>query len=176
MLIPHSSPPLVSRAARHAFEKALESYKKSLSKKDFAAITMPTSASDVVATVKDIESQFDSRKSLRILEKIYPNVQRMERFGELLDSVLQFDVTSAGCLVWGSIRYVLMVVRQHAEQYRKLRDVFVQIAEYLPQLDLFADTFEGSPLVTGAVESVFVSTLKFWVTATKFYRRKRLCM
>lgn len=48
------------------------------------------------------------------------------------------------------------------------------MVDCLPQIELYTETFLDSDLVRACVNAYYVSTLRFWTRACKFYRRHRL--
>ena len=96
----------------------------------------------------------------------------MERFGTLLEAALK-DVVG-GELLWASINFVFIVASDNAETFTKLLEVLVTTSEKMPQFTILADTFGESALVIDSVEALYVAIIRFWVGATKHYRRKRL--
>lgn len=48
------------------------------------------------------------------------------------------------------------------------------MAECLPRVELYTETFLGSNLVQDCVNAFYSSVLRFWTRACKFYRRHRL--
>ena len=61
-----------------------------------------------------------------------------------------------------------------AEEYDKLCQALSRMVDYLPQVELYTETFLDSELVRACVNAYYVSTLRFWTRACKFYRRHRL--
>ena len=48
------------------------------------------------------------------------------------------------------------------------------MAECLPRVELYTETFLDSSLVQDCVNAFYSSVLRFWTRACKFYRRHRL--
>ena len=61
-----------------------------------------------------------------------------------------------------------------AEEYVKLCRALSRIVDCLPRIELYTETFLDSDLVKGCVKDFYVSILRFWTRACKFYRRRRL--
>ena len=61
-----------------------------------------------------------------------------------------------------------------AEEYDKLCHALSRMVDCLPQIELYTETFLDSEMVKASVSSFYVSTLRFWTRACKFYRRHRL--
>ena len=66
------------------------------------------------------------------------------------------------------------LVKGAVEEYRKLCTALSQIVESLPRIELYTEAFLDSDLVKGSVNHFYVSVLRFWTRACKFYSRHRL--
>ena len=66
------------------------------------------------------------------------------------------------------------IVQNAAEEYEKLCKVLSHMAECLPRIELYTETFLESDLVQNCVNTFYCSILRFWTRACKFYRRRRL--
>ncbi|KAL8998141.1 MAG: hypothetical protein Q9169_002762 [Polycauliona sp. 2 TL-2023] len=136
------------RVAEEVYQRALETYKASLSAKEYAKITVPTRIESVLDTVDSIKARHKTSKTVRLCESL--------------------DISSA------SINFVFIVGADSAETFAKCLDVLVTTAEKMPQFEILADTFAGSEFVMDSVESLYVAIINFWVEAAKFYRKKRV--
>lgn len=68
-----------------------------------------------------------------------------------------------------------MQIIQHAvEEYERLCKALTRMIECLPRVELYSQTFMDSSLVCDCVNAFYVSVLRFWSRACKFYRRGRL--
>lgn len=61
-----------------------------------------------------------------------------------------------------------------AEEYDKLCRALSRMVECLPRIELYTEAFLDSELVRACVSAFYISTLRFWTRACKFYRRHRL--
>lgn len=67
-----------------------------------------------------------------------------------------------------------MQIVQHAvHEYERLCEALTQMIECLPRVELYSKTFMNSSLLCGCVSAFYVSVLRFWSRACKFYRRGR---
>lgn len=48
------------------------------------------------------------------------------------------------------------------------------MVDCLPRIELYTETFLDSELVRACVSAYYISTLRFWTRACKFYRRQKL--
>ena len=61
-----------------------------------------------------------------------------------------------------------------AEEYDKLGHALSRMVDCLPQIELYTEIFLDSEIVRACVSAFYISTLRFWTRACKFYRRHRL--
>ena len=88
-----------------AFRNARDTYRKSLSEKDMRRIMIPTGPEDVV---KEIENWRKNHSSSKIAAGVRAGLVRLQRFSASIDMLAQ-GTPSPGCLLWGSIKFVLTV-------------------------------------------------------------------
>src|SRR5436190_9238036 len=182
-----------------SWRHALETYRKCLTDKDLKQLLVPAGPEDVVATIEKWQLKQKDKKSEKIASSIRECTGRMQRFNACLDVIAQ-GTPQPGCLLWGSIRFVLTVcciqrswfeakelgdvcvsysdsysqlVHDAANEYERLCNALIQIVEYLPRIELYTDTFLDSEPVRECVHCFYVSVLCFWTRACKFYRRRR---
>ncbi|KAL9601598.1 MAG: hypothetical protein Q9219_002432 [cf. Caloplaca sp. 3 TL-2023] len=168
---PSSSQP-EGRVARDAYQRALKTYKESLSAKEYAKIKIPASLDDVIETTEVIRAKHQTSKTIRLCDTLKSTKDRLERFGTLLESALKGVM--GGELLWASINFVFVVASDSAETFAKLLEALVTTSEKMPQFEILANMFGESKQVIDSVEALYVAIIKFWVGAAKFYRRKRL--
>ena len=69
---------------------------------------VPAGPEDVVHEIEKWQSRHSASKYGRVAEAIHAGVARMERFSESIDMLAQ-GAKGPGCLIWGSIKFVLVV-------------------------------------------------------------------
>lgn len=67
----------------------------------------------------------------------------------------------------------MQIVQNAVEDYERLCKALTRMIECLPRVELYSDTFMDSSLVCNYVSAFYVSVLRFWCRACKFYRRGR---
>ena len=88
-----------------AFNNARDTYQKSLSEKDFDHIMLPTAPEDVV---NDVEQWHRRHLDSKVAASVRSGLAQLQRFGATIDMLAQ-GTPSPGCLLWGSIKFVLTV-------------------------------------------------------------------
>ena len=106
---PSSPSPLPGESATTiAWRNALNSYRKSLSDKDFKRIMIPAGPEDIANEVEKWQRRQSASKYARVAAAVRACVGRMERFSASIDMLAQGS-PNPGCLLWGSIKFVLTV-------------------------------------------------------------------
>jgi len=88
-----------------AFRNARDTYRKSLSEKDMKRIMIPTGPEDVV---NEIEKWQRRHLDSKVAAGVRAGLVRLQRFSASIDMLAQ-GTPSPGCLLWGSIKFVLTV-------------------------------------------------------------------
>jgi hypothetical protein len=91
-----------------SWKSALASFSKSISKKDFEQIQQSTSPQDVLNYIESVRLKEQGNKDPKISLAIKACAHRLQRFSGALDMLAQ-GASQPGCLVWGSIKFALMV-------------------------------------------------------------------
>lgn len=92
-------------ATNVAFRNARDTYRKSLSEKDMKRIMIPTGPEDVV---NEIERWQKKHSDSKFAAGIRAGLARLQRFSASIDMLAQ-GTPDPGCLLWGSIKFVLTV-------------------------------------------------------------------
>lgn len=179
-----------------AWRNARDTYRKSLPDKDFKRIMIPAGPYDVLREIETWQSRQAKSKYCKVADSIRAGISRLQNFGRAIDLMAQ-GTPAPGCLVWGSIVFVLTVslalfiidehlmgvltyfrlvqiVQNAAEEYDKLCKALTRMTECLPRVELYTGTFLDSSMVQECVNAFYCSVLRFWTRACKFYRRRRL--
>ncbi len=116
------SPQAGESATTIAWRNALNSYRKSLSDKDFKRIMIPAGPEDVANQVETWQCRQSASRYARVAAAVRAGVGRMQRFSASIDMLAQGS-PSPGCLLWGFIKFVLTVgiyfVRLHQQNLEK---------------------------------------------------------
>ena len=90
-----------------AWEHALTKFEASMSANDLEQIQQSTALADIVTHLEKWTStkETDSGKLSNLLQD---RTTRVQRFAGAIDQFAQ-DVVQPACLIWGAIRYVLVV-------------------------------------------------------------------
>ncbi|KZP24417.1 hypothetical protein FIBSPDRAFT_1042200 [Athelia psychrophila] len=113
----------------------------------------------------------------RIRESVDPLLQRLERFGEAMDKVVELSLEFMGVnilgIVWGSIRLMMMIARDVSDAFGTVVEVLDIIRNSLPVLDVYIDLFSGSDiqLLKGPLVEIYTQLMLFGLQAIKLFNR-----
>lgn len=88
-----------------AFRNARDTYRKSLSRKDKERIMVPTGPENIVDEIERWQKRHSDSK---FAAGIRAGLVRLQRFSASIDMLAQ-GTPDPGCLLWGSIKFVLTV-------------------------------------------------------------------
>ena len=91
-----------------AWRNARDTYRKSLPDKDFKRIMVPAGPDEVLKEIKKWQSGQRKSKYCRVADGIQAGISRLQQFNRAVDMIAQGS-PAPGCLVWGSIVFVLTV-------------------------------------------------------------------
>lgn len=134
---------------------------------------IPARPEDVLEEIKVWQSRQGKSQYCRLADGVQAGMSQLQKFSRAIDLTAQ-GTPAPGCLLWGSIVFVLTIVQNAAEEYTKLCKTLYRMIECLPRVELYTETFLDSSLVQDSVEAFYSSVLRFWTRACKFYRRRRL--
>ncbi|KAL9630975.1 MAG: hypothetical protein Q9164_006139 [Protoblastenia rupestris] len=129
-----------------AFKRARDTFRKSLPEKEMKKVMMPARPDDVLEEIEKWQRRQAKSKYHQIAFHIRAGLSRLQKFHSAIDLLAQGSPDPA-TLLWGGIKFALT---------------------------LYTETFLDSNLIQSCVHSFYVSVLRFWTRACKFYRRSRL--
>lgn len=156
-----------------AWKSALAAYKSLVPKKEYQQIQQSTSAQDVVTYVEELQRKKPHSRHAGLLETIGKHIGRLERFSQAVDMLAQGSPSPA-CLIWGSIKFAIVLVRDYAEEHQKLLNALEMMVEFLPRTEFYAELFANSAPFQKSIHKLYTSIIRFWARAIKFYKQRRL--
>lgn len=161
-----------AKAVSSVWTKTLSSYKKDLPRKDLVVIEEITSPTDITDCIKDLEAKRHAGKSGAFADRIHAITGRLTKFSAVIDAMTSSNIEAA--LIWGSLKLLLTIVHQSAEEYGKICQSILAVGDSFPIVELVVQTFDHSDLVCSHVVAFYKSVLDFWSKALRFYRRRRV--
>lgn len=165
--------PRTGSATAVAWKKAIETLEKSLPEKDFKRICSLTRPEDILKELEIWQIKRGTSKLGAVIDQVRDGLARMQSFNRALDLLAQGS-PSPGCLLWGSIVFVLTMLRNATEEYDKICRVLTRVIQFLPAIEIYAEAFSDSGLIQGCVGDFYCSLLRFWTKACKSYHRRHL--
>lgn len=154
-----------------AWAKAMASYKRQLNSKQLQTVQALTSPEDIVKHMEQLKNDRMSGKSGKLLNQVKSITDRLVRFSTIVDVMTTSNAEAS--LVWGSLKLLLTIVHQSSEEYERICQSLVTVGESLQVVELLAETFSHSPIVSECVVKYYCSILHFWRKAIKYYRRRK---
>lgn len=148
-----------------AWTKAIASYERDLNSKQLQAIQTPTSPEDIVARMEQFETDRLSNRSGKLMDRVKSITDRLVRFSKIVDVMTTSNAEAS--LIWGSLKLLLTIVHQSLKVYEKICQNLVTVGESLQVVELLAETFTHSQLVSDKVVQYYCSILRFWRKAIK---------
>lgn len=112
-------------------------------------------------------------KHSKVVDQVRDGLARMQSFNRALDLIAQ-GTPFPGCLVWGSVVFLLTILQNATEEYDKICKALTRMIECLPAVELYTEAFSDSSLIQGCVIDFYCSLLRFWIKACKAYHRRHL--
>lgn len=160
------------QAVSSVWTKTLASYKKDLPRKDLIVVKGITSPTDIANHIKDLEAQTHTGKNGAFADCFHAIAGRLTQFSNVIDVMTSSNVE--GSLIWGSLKLLLPIVHQSAEEHVKICLSVLAVSDSSPIVELVAEKFNHSELVCSHVVAFYESVLRVWSNASKFYKRRRV--
>lgn len=161
-----------AKAVSSVWTKTLASYRKDLPRKDLIVIEEIISPTDIANYIKDLEAKTHTGKSGAFADRVHAITGRLTQFSAVIDAMTSSNIEAA--LIWGSLKLLLTIVHQSAEEYGKICQSILAVSDSFPIVELVAQTFDHSELVCSHVVAFYESVLHVWSKALKFYKRRRV--
>ncbi|KAJ0109954.1 hypothetical protein J7T55_014756 [Diaporthe amygdali] len=155
--------------AREAYNDAIQYLKTELREQDhdLSWLKTLTSMEDVQKTATEAQARYDSAGKSKVkywLQKISSVVLY---YNGVLDVLAQQHPEYLS-IVWGSIRFILTGIVNHAELVNEFSKAIVDIAVILPQAKLSAELYESDQLKS-AISQFYANILLFFKQAIDWY-------
>ncbi|MCJ1426586.1 hypothetical protein MMC29_004489 [Sticta canariensis] len=149
--------------------KALQNLKSSITPED-ARTFKDTTLEDLWRDAREIEREQGKRLALQHMDRLEQILRSLESYSSAIDTICQGFSPMAW--VWGPIKMMLMLARQHATVMDKILQAFGDIAAVLPRIDILKETFGDSVAFQLVLSHIYSDILEFHQRVYKFFRRK----
>ncbi|KAJ5090487.1 hypothetical protein N7532_009171 [Penicillium argentinense] len=152
-----------------AFEKALETFKGSLSKRDqntFKAATFQ----DLQSSIDDLQRTQHGKRQTRWLKRLGPFLEAMDQWGKVVEVFCNSNEIVA--FVWGPVKFLLQVASNHQKAFTELLDTYEAIGEHLPLLLQYQDLFRVQPEMVRVLSLIYEDILEFHRLAIQYFQQR----
>ncbi|KAJ4214083.1 hypothetical protein NW759_010609 [Fusarium solani] len=136
---------LSSDAVKHAFNSAIEKFKKDLKNPDlYDQILQTTSIDQVYDATDKLQEEQSKTGSLRHLSKIGPFLGRLKEYTDAVDTFVQAkpDILA---LIWGPIKLLLLWANVLKQSFDAISDTLEEVGSLMPEFcevtKIFTDSF-----------------------------------
>lgn len=126
---------------------------------------------DVYEATDQIQREQASKGTLRNLAKIKPFLDGLAKYEKVIETLVQVkpDVLA---LIWGPIRFILVVACSYVKTCDKLLDAMAQIGAVLPNFQIYTSIFEKHNQIYNVLCLFFQDILDFHGTVVSFFSLK----
>ncbi|KAK0625593.1 hypothetical protein DIS24_g11089 [Lasiodiplodia hormozganensis] len=162
--------------AQDAYELALTSIQTEFAddRKALTLICGKTNIEDIEVTVASIKKTYEDRpgrwKGVR--EILHQVSLRVVYYGKIFDALAQHHPEYVS-LAWGTLKFVLMGIINHAELVEELALALTNISSALAEAVLSAELYHTDAM-TKAVASLYTDIITFFIKVAKWYKKRRI--
>ena len=161
-----------------AIEEFRTSLKPELARKIFDSLSPPSSAAETVAVAIDLDSRLATVLDRRHFAKAHPALKsRLEAFQKYAPVIEVFISSNPAiaALVWGGVKLVLKSVLGFLEPFEKILDIFQEIANTLPRIEIYQRFADRRPSVQSALDKFHIDLVRFFTASVRFLKRHGTC-
>ncbi|KAG6814827.1 hypothetical protein H0H87_007156 [Tephrocybe sp. NHM501043] len=155
----------MSIVEKHAFHRAEQIYERYLTAEEQARIQIPTSLADLV----DKAAQFRNyrAKSPRFM-MFSQEAMALEAFEKLIEGACEMSPKACG-LIWGSVAFILEMVKEDATRLEKVTEFFLDMAKKVGKISFHLNELPISS-VLDICYALYPAIVDFWLKAVKHYK------
>ncbi|KAG6835221.1 hypothetical protein H0H93_003792, partial [Arthromyces matolae] len=155
-----------------AFDRAKKLYTRCLTAEERSRIHEVEKLSTLVAVTKRLADEVQSAGNQKVslaLQNVGRKAISLEPLEKLVEGAAKLNHV-AGDMIWGSISFVLEMVKNNAKAFDQVLGFFENFADEVGYIDLQNQTYVSSSLVQSVMAGLYVAILNFWVAAVTYYR------
>ncbi|EEU34916.1 uncharacterized protein NECHADRAFT_39728 [Fusarium vanettenii 77-13-4] len=163
-----------SNAVKHAFDRAIEKFKKDLENPDlYQQILQTTSIDQVYDATDQLQKEQSKTGSLRHLSKIGPFLGRLKEYADAVDTFVQAkpDILA---LIWGPIKLLLQWANVLKQSFDAISDTLEEVGSLMPEFCEVTKIFTDSVPLQEILVLFFRDMLDLYMIAIKFFSLTRL--
>ncbi|KAG6848773.1 hypothetical protein H0H93_014245 [Arthromyces matolae] len=162
---------LDSAKVSEVLDRAKTVYSRHLSAEERLRLRQVDKLSALVAMTNGLAGELQRAGNQKVslaLRNVGRKAMSLAPFEKLLEGGAKLH-HGAGDLIWGSISFVLEMVKNNAKAFDEVLGFFESLANEVGYIDLHNRPFASSPLVQSAADRLCVAILNFWVKAVEYY-------
>jgi hypothetical protein len=162
-----------SDAVKHAFNSAIEKFKKDLKNPDlYDQILQTTSIDQVYDATDKLQEEQSKTGSLRHLSKIGPFLGRLKEYTDAVDTFVQAkpDILA---LIWGPIKLLLLWANVLKQSFDAISDTLEEVGSLMPEFCEVTKIFTDSVRLQEILALFFRDILDLYLIAIKFFSLTR---
>ena len=160
------------------YNQAIEEFRTSLNPElegeIFDSLSPPSNAAETIAVGIDLDSRLATVLDRRHFAKAHPalksRLEAFQKYGPIIDVFISSNPAIAA-LVWGGVKLVLKSVLGFLEHFEKIFDIFQEIANTLPRIEIYQKFAGRRPSVQSALDKFHIDLVKFFTASARFLKR-----
>ncbi|KAG6819025.1 hypothetical protein H0H93_016239 [Arthromyces matolae] len=157
-----------------AIKRAEKLFVEHLTDEERLRISATPDLRTLLRETKELEDKLRTEGNDKFTSKLHRLGQKaiqLEPFEKLLEGGAKTS-PKAGEMIWGSISFLLEMVKNNARAFDDALNFFERFEDEMGYIDLQKEAFRNSSLVHSVSEALSIAILDFWVAAVKYFRAK----
>ncbi|KAK0631420.1 hypothetical protein B0T14DRAFT_2863 [Immersiella caudata] len=158
--------------ADSAFRRSLEKFRREHIKGAASAVLQFTDLADLKSSIKKIQDEQAPRKEARNLARLRDFLDGMEQYEKIIEVFLNSSEYLA--FVWGPMKFLLQVTRNHFRVFDDLLDMYEEIGEQIVILEKYQAVLDWreKPHMIRVLEMIYADVLDFHGKALSYFTQK----
>ncbi|KAI9817428.1 MAG: hypothetical protein M1827_001037 [Pycnora praestabilis] len=150
---------------------------------DYNSLLAAKGPEDVLSSVEDViymDAAIHPNTKHRMRVVVEPLVGRFERFSSAIDMLAQSSPQAMGVsvvgLIWGSLKFIIMIAKDIIDTFDAVLDALESITKALPRFGIYIDLFGSSDiqLLRAPLTDIYSDLIRFGIQAIKLFDRSML--
>ena len=149
-----------------------------LERKIFDSLSPPSSAAETVAVGIELDSRLATVLDRRHFAKAHPalktRLEALQKYSHVIEVFISSN-TAIAALVWGGVKLGLKSVLGFLEPFEKILDIFQEIANTLPRIEIYQVFADRRPSIQSALDKFHIDLVNFLTASVRFLKRHGTC-
>ncbi|KAJ5768868.1 hypothetical protein N7520_003427, partial [Penicillium odoratum] len=164
--VPQNAPQNLPQAA---FDRALDSFKKDLTKRDRDSFKI-TTFQDLQKSIDDLQKKHHSARRLQDLSRLGVFLEAIEQYTKVVDPFCNSNEIVA--FVLGPVKFLLQIASSYQKAFQELVSIYEDIGKNLPLLLQYQELFRTKPHMVKVLLLIYEDILKFHRLAMRYFQRR----